>query len=774
MTLVPISWLREFVELPDDVEAIAERLAMLGFPVAGIERRPAITGVVSGKIIALAKHPNADRLLVAQVDVARDAPLTIATAATNVAEGQTIAVATIGARLPALTIEARTMRGVASQGMMISAEELALPGDWFEDGIMQLEPTTVPGINVVELYGLDTEVLDVEITANRPDSMSILGLARELAASYDRTLRLPPLVNPGEKAGEALNVAIESPDCSRFVAQRFGDLRVLPAPAWMRIRLALARQRPINNLVDVSNYVMLETGQPLHFYDASAIAGGGLIVRDAREGERIVTLDGVERTLSPQALVIADGERALGLAGLMGGASSEVKPMTTSIVLEAANFNGSRVRRMSGALGLRSEASSRHEKSLAPALSDFGAARAAQLLCDLGATAYAPQVFGAPIVASQPISLRAGEVERLLGLTIASQRIAAHLEALGCTVVADDAATFTVTPPPWRRDLTIAADLVEEVARIEGYDRIPATVPSVPAHEISSASYDLENSLARALAALGYREVVTHSLRADGSAASVEVRNPLSEEHRFLRESLVPGLMEHLAKIGAPARVFEIGDVFRRDGERVAEQTMAAFGFSVERADEPPWRDSSFLRIKGDCEALVRAVIGRKPQIAPGSPPSFHPGKTGTIALDGRILGYAGCIDPRTARAAGVKQNVYLCVLETSALPPCATPQYRPPSRFPSTYRDLALVVDTSLPAGELEAAIAGTLGPIGTSVNVFDEYRGAQVAHDRKSLAVRMTLQRFDTTITDEEADAAVARVLETLREKFGAAIRT
>ncbi|MGA8326607.1 MAG: phenylalanine--tRNA ligase subunit beta, partial [Candidatus Cybelea sp.] len=322
--LVPISWLREFVALPDDVAAIADRLAMLGFPVAGVERRPKISGVVTGKIAALGKHPNADRLLVAQVDVARDAPLTIATAATNVAEGQTIAVATIGARLPALTIEARTMRGVASQGMMISAEELALPGDWFEDGIMQLEPATAPGIDVVELYGLDTDVLDVEITANRPDSMSILGLARELAASYDRTLHLPPLANPGEKFGEALSVAIESPDCTRFVAQRFDDLRVVPAPAWMRIRLALAGQRPINNLVDVSNYVMLETGQPLHFYDASEIAGGRLIVRDAREGERIETLDGVQRTLSPQALVIADDERALGLAGLMGGASSEV------------------------------------------------------------------------------------------------------------------------------------------------------------------------------------------------------------------------------------------------------------------------------------------------------------------------------------------------------------------------------------------------------------------------------------------------------------------
>ncbi len=372
---VPISWLREFVALPPDARAIADRLAMLGFPVAEIERRPAITGVVTARIAALEKHPNADRLQVAQVDVGAGAPLTIATAATNVAAGQTIAVATIGAQLPALTIAPRTMRGVASQGMMISAEELALPAEWFEDGIMQLEAGCSLGVNVVDLFGLDTAVLDVEITTNRPDAMSIAGLARELAASYGTELRLPEFVNPGrdpEPPGEEAAVFIESGDCYRFVSQRIDGVRVAPAPAWMRVRLALSGQRPINNLVDVSNYVMLETGQPLHFYDAQTIRGGRLIVRSARNGEKIVTLDDVTRTLSPQALVIADDERPLCLAGLMGGAVSEVGPETTAIVLEAANFNGARVRRMSNALALRTEASARHEKSLPPALDRSG------------------------------------------------------------------------------------------------------------------------------------------------------------------------------------------------------------------------------------------------------------------------------------------------------------------------------------------------------------------------------------------------------------------
>jgi phenylalanyl-tRNA synthetase beta chain len=767
--------LRDFVALPDDPAAIAERLAMLGFPVDAIERRPSISGVVTGRIERIEKHPNADRLLVGRIDVGRDEPLTIATAATNVATGQHIAVATVGARLPALTIEARTMRGVASQGMMISAEELALPPEWFEDGIMQLESTIEPGLDVVQLFGLDTAVLDVEITANRPDAMSILGLARELAASYGVPLTLPSIENPGDREeppGKAPRVSIESPDCRRFVAQRFDDVRVEPAPAWMRVRLAMAGQRPINSLVDVSNYVMLETAQPLHFYDAEKIAEMTLLVRDARAGETLVTLDGVDRTLSPQALVIADPERALGLAGLMGGASSEVTAETSSIVLESANFTGARVRRMSAALGLRTEASSRHEKGLAPALTDMGAARAAQLLRDMGAIAYQPRDFGTALGANAPISLQVRDVERLLGLALPPKRIAAHLTALGCGVSAQGD-TLEVIPPPWRRDLTLATDLVEEVARIEGYERIVAAVPSVPAHEISSAEFSLENRIAHALAALGYREVITHSLRSQSGEGAVEVRNPLSEEQRFLRTSLVPGLLEYAASDPVPAHVFELGQIFARVDEKVREHTVLAFGFSAKRTDEPAWRDSNFLALKGDCEALLRQVTGRRAESATATQPDFHPGKTAALSIDGVCIGFLGCVDPRLSKAHELEGNAYLCTIAVDALPPYAIPHYRPPSRYPSTYRDLALVLDIETGASAVEKAVAATLGSLCIEARVFDEYRGPQVGEGRKSLALRVTLQRFDATITDEEADAAIARVLDALREQFGATLR-
>jgi phenylalanyl-tRNA synthetase beta chain len=772
---VPIAWLREYVELPQDTQAIADRLAMLGFPVEDIERRPAITGVVIGRIVELEKHPNADRLQVARIDVANEKPLTVATAATNVAAGQTIAVAKIGARLPQLTIEPRKMRGVASEGMMISAEELALPGDWFEDGIMQFEPDATLGSDVVERYKLGDDVLEVEVTSNRVDAMSIVGLARELAASYGVKLILPSFVNPATNAeppGEAPRVEIESPDCTRFVAQRFDGLRVGPAPAWMRVRLALAGQRPINNLVDVSNYVMLETGQPLHFYDAASISDGKLIVRDAREGENVVTLDGVERMLTTQSLVIADDRRTLCLAGLMGAVAGEVTDATTAIVLEAANFNGARVRRMSKALGLRSEASSRHEKSLAPALTDAGAARAATLLTLLGATAYRPHAFGAPLAPATPISLKIHDVERLLGMQIPVDRIERHLVALGCEV-ARVGAVLEVTPPVWRRDLTIAADLVEEVARMEGYENVPCVVPSVPSHEISSAEFDLENRIAHELSALGYNEVVTHSLRGDGTAKNVEVLNPLSEDQRFLRDSLVPGAIEYFARFDTPIRAFEVGHIFNRDNDGVAEACVTSFGFTAEATSDPVWHDSHFLRLKGDAEALLRAVTGRVPSLESATKEGFHPGKTAAIVVGDREVGYLGALDPRVTRAGDLRLPAYLCTISLESLPQPQSPHYRVPSKFPSTYRDLSLNVKLDVTAAQIEATIAETLGGACTGVRVFDEYRGSQVPEGEKSLTVRVTMQRFDATITDEEADEAIARVLGALRDRLGAAIR-
>ena len=776
---VPLAWLRQYVDLPHDTGDIAHRLAMLGFPVEDIERRPAITGVLVGRILTLEKHPNADRLQVGTIDVGNQKPLTIATAATNVAAGQVIPVATIGARLPQLTIEPRKMRGIASEGMMVSADELALPPEWFEDGILQLEPAAVLGENVVTAYGLDGDVLDVEVTSNRVDAMCVIGLARELAASYGLPLRLPPAGNPGtaiEPSGAEPFVELASPDCTRFVAQRFDGIAVGPAPAWMRMRLALAGQRPINNLVDVSNYVMLETGQPLHFYDADKIQNNRLIVRDGGDGEKVVTLDGAERTLSPQSLVIADERQTLCIAGVMGAAAGEVTASTTAIVLEAANFSGARVRRTSKALGLRSEASSRHEKTLAPAVTDLGAARAAHLLVELGATAYRPHAFGAPVMPQPPIVLALRDVERLLGWQLPAERVASHLRALGCAVESIETITYgpslQVTPPLWRRDLSIAADVVEEIARMEGYDNVPSVVPSVAPHDVSSAQFQLENRLAHEVAALGYYEIVSYSLGGRRYADSVEVLDPLSEDQRYLRDSLLPAAMAYFADYDAPVRIFEIGHVFRSEEGHIVESAVLSFGFTADPSDEPAWHDARFLQLKGDCEALLRAITGRQPQSVRSAREGFHPGKFAAAIVDGQEVAHFGRLDPRSTAAAKVRLPAYACTVMLERLPDYAIPHYVAPAKYPSTYRDLALVVPLEETAAELERTIAETIGALCTGVRVFDEYRGPQVGDGQKSLAVRITLQRFDTTITDEETDAAIERVLVALRDR-GAVIR-
>jgi phenylalanyl-tRNA synthetase beta chain len=782
---VPISWLREYVDLPADSQSIADRLAMLGFPVAEIAHRPSITGVVVGKIVKLEKPPNAKSLRVGTVDVGTGKPLIIATAAPNVADGQVIPVATIGARLPHSTIARRKMLGIESEGMMISADELALPEEWFEDGIMQLDAATPLGENAVTLFGLHEDVLDVEVTSNRVDAMSIVGIGRELAASYNVPLRPPSLENPGTgEAPEAPRVTIESADCSRFVAQYVDNVRIAPAPAWMRIRLALAGQRPINNLVDISNYVMLEVGQPLHFYDAASVKHHHFIVRDARPDETLTSLDRQEHELSPADLVIAGEGETLGLAGLMGGAASEVRESTNAVIVEAANFEGTRVRRMSMRLGFRTEASSRHEKTLAPALADAGAARAAQLLLEIGARPYAPHPFGEPLKPAAPIELRVRDVERVLGLTLPAERIRHHLTALGCNVLAQDA-VLSVTAPPWRRDLVIAADLIEEVARMEGYDEIEAVLPPVYPQRISSHEYVEENRIASSLAALGYDEIVTYSLHGpqtfeklerSGVPAThepVEVRNPLSEDQRYLRSALAPGLIEHFARLDAPARVFEIGHVFNRDEGSVAELPVLAFGFAAEPLNEPLWRDSNFLRLKGDCEMLLRMVSGIDVEAVRDVRNGLHPGKTAVLMFQGREVANLGRLDPRMGRAFDVRLPVYLCNIYLDAIPEYRTPVYRPPSKYPVTSRDLALVVDLGVTAERLSEIIAAAIGNLCLGVRAFDEYRGPQVDDGKKSVALRAVIGRADATITDEEADAAIERAITALHDEAGATIR-
>ncbi|MFY9780499.1 MAG: phenylalanine--tRNA ligase subunit beta [Candidatus Baltobacteraceae bacterium] len=793
---LPIAWLRDFLDIEAGSDEIAARLAQLGFPVEGIERRPRLSGVLIGRIDRLEKHPNADRLQICTVDIGTGAPLTIATAATNVAAGHVVPVATIGAELVGLTIAPRKMRGVDSQGMLVSASEIGLVGEWFEDGILQLEANLPVGADFIERYRLNDDVLEVEVTANRVDAMSVLGLARELGASLGLPVREPDThVTFDPQPHETARVTLESDGCKRFVGQRFSGVRVRPAPFWIRVRLALAGQRPINNLVDISNFVMLETAQPLHFYDFERLAGRHIIVREARPGETIRTLDGKEHALGPRFLVIADEREAQGLAGLMGGAASEVTGATRELLLEAASFRGPRVRRMSVALGFRTDASSRHEKTLPLGLSDIGAARAAYLLQAEGARVFPPFAVG-EAVSPVALTLPLARVKALLGIDVGPHAAEAALRGLGFGVqsaLRDDRFGETprlcllVTPPPWRGDVLIPEDVVEEIARIVGYDRIGAEMPTIGEHAIDSSVYADERRIAHALAALGYREAMTFALQPAAvreryeragialPGPVVEIRNPLSEDQRFMRFALLPGLLALAARFesGAPQlRYFELGHVFT-EADELRESAEAAWLLVVPRAEGPSWRDDGFLAFKGESLALVRALAGREAETTAGTLASLHPGKTAQLSLDGKAVATIGAVDPRLAAAYELEGAAYAGFLRLADLPAYRVPRYKAPSRYPPVARDLAVVVAPEVPAREIERAVRSGGDGVIADVQVFDEYRGPQVEGGKKSIALRVVLQRDDATLTDAEADKHVAAILAVLRERYGAKLR-
>ena len=792
---LPLAWVRDYMDLPESADEIVARLAALGFPVDDVETRPKLTNVVVGRIATLEPHPNADRLQLCTLDVGGGTTLRIATAATNVAADQIVPVARIGAQLAGgLTIAPRKMRGIDSEGMLISAAEVGLPGEWFEDGIMQLDASIPIGTDFIAYFRLTEPVLEVDVTPNRPDALSILGLARELSASFGVPLREPSSHVQYEGDSDDARVTIETLDCRRFVFQRVHGVRLRPAPAWMRIRLALAGQRPINNVVDISNFAMLELGQPLHFFDWDRVAGKHLIVRDAKNGERFATLDGQERTLDERAIVIADEAGPTSLAGIMGGQRSEVGDGTTEVLIEAATWTGPRIRRASTALKLRTEASARFEKSFPPALADVGAARAAHLLELEGGSVAMPHAAGKAVPEPAWVGVGDGVVRGLLGFDVPDDEAARVLVSLGFAV--DRLGhELRVKPPYWRNDVLIPADVVEEIARMVGYDRVCAEVPPVQPQEIDSAEFDRETELATIFAGLGYTETISLSLQ-PGSVAErwrasgieiptpLEILNPLSEDQRWMRFSLAPALLEFAARDRAtqpalslskgPYRVFELGHVFTntRPDPWHDEQlgNLEAIDFTALHASTGSAQagESAFGRLKSDILALLRRVTGREARVVRDKYLSLHRGKTAALRVGEATVGFVGVVDPRLAKAYEVADTTALATLFLERLPPYLMPKYVEPSKFPPVDRDLAVVVPLEVLAGDLVDAVRSE--PLVRSVRAFDEYRGPQVGAGKKSLALRIVLQSYAATLTDEDADAAMARIVATLRERFGA----
>jgi phenylalanyl-tRNA synthetase beta chain len=818
---VPVSWLRDFIESDAAPAQFADALTRRGFAVESISVQPTPERIVVGRVLSLERHPNADRLLVSTVDIGNE-KLQIVTGATNVSVGDKVPIAKAGAVVyergsinaagataaSTKRIERSSLRGIDSNGMMCSPDELALPGE-YGDGILIMEEDAPVGQDFWRVARFGDAVLDVEVPSNRPDGLSIIGLAREAAAGLRAPFKAPAMARTEGDIDCPVSVSIEAPHiCRRLIGQCFLDARNRRSPTWMALRLAAAGVRSLNLFVDISNFVQIEVGQPLHFYDVAKLRGAKIIARAAQAGERVVTLDGVERALPEGSPVIADAQGPLGIAGIMGGAASGVSMETTELFIESPNFVGPAIRRAAIAVGLRTEGALRHEKDLPLELPEVGRRRAAQLLVETGAKPTRIVETGEQPGDLRHVRARAARVNELLGSNISVADMKGVLGAIGLEASGDG--ELEVIVPYWRTDVTQEVDVVEEVARGIGYDAIPEARVAAAPQAIDQGLFDQETLLAGTFAALGYHEIRNIPLQGNRLLAAwersgipywqdlVEVRNPLSEEQRFLRPSLLPGLLETAAKWWPKAegelRLFEVGHIFHAaqpQGTAPAD-LQAAFDRGVytengviewpslagllafKETDFKGSLDPNLLSMKGDVAAALASLVTSELASEPKERRYFHPGAAGVLRAQDGVVAKFGRVHPKLARAFELPPTTYAFALYLENIPhykPVA--RYRPLPKFPATTRDIAVVVDAGVSAGELTNAARTSGAPFLESVRAFDEYQGPQIGRGRKSVALSVVLRKPDATITDDEANSSKDAIVAVLASRFGATLR-
>jgi phenylalanyl-tRNA synthetase beta chain len=751
-----MTWLREYAD-PDATSAeIAARLSVSTCEVERLIRRgPADTsGFVVGKVLSAEKHPNADRLQLTVVDVGGKKQQ-IVCGAWNFGAGATVAVALPGTTLPnGVTLERRELRGQMSEGMILAEDEVDLGTD--HEGIMLLADDLEAGTPLVDVLPLVDDVLEVEVTGNRPDLLSIYGLAREVSALFDVPLAPWPGVDPPRAGDESIVVDVEDFDgCPRYLARLFRDVAVGPSPVWLKARILAAGMRPISNVVDVTNYVMLALGSPLHAFDHDTLRGGKIGVRRARDGEEVRTLDGQLRRLDARDLVIKDGERAIALAAIMGGAETEVTPETTSILLEAANFEPVGILRTSERMGLRTEGSNRWEKGVDPYLAEHAARLATQLIVETSGARWVGETDAHAQLPARPVvELRPARTSELIGLDVPPDEQRGILRRLGFDVDGD-----TVTVPTWRaRDVTREADLVEEVARFV-LDEVPFTLP---ARRDALGRLTREQSLRRTiedvLAGCGLSEAYTPSLVAeDPDPGALRLSLPLSSDQSILRTTLLPSLVaaaERNRSVGNEGvALFEIARVYLPTGEQLPDEHWRIAGVV----------EGAYADAKGVVDTLLD-TLKIEPEIERGSHPLLHPGKTAKLPQ-----GWIGEVHPAVATG----WSAFELDLDALAAAMPARVLYEDVITFPSLLQDLAFVVGDDVPAGTLAAAIAEAGGPEVRDVAVFDEYRGEQIGAGRRSLAFRVAFGSNERTLTDEDAAAIRSRIVAVLHDRYGAELR-
>ena len=786
-------WLGEYTTIGAPDKEYCDAMTMSGSKVEGWEVTGSeISRVVVGRVISMERHTNSDHMWVCKIDVGGGRELQIVTGAQNVNIGDLVPVALDGSTLPGgKEIRTGKLRGELSEGMLCSLGELGLEQRDFpytiEDGIFILEEDCVPGDDIREVCGLNDSVVEFEITNNRPDCLSVRGLARESACTFHTPLTFAePTVTAGHgDIHEKLSVEIRDAElCPRYTARMVKNIKIAPSPKWMRRRLRASGVRPINNIVDITNYVMLEYGQPMHAFDYACLHDGKIIVRRAEEGESLRTLDGNDHALTPGMLVIADPEGPVALAGVMGGANSEITDETTTIVFESANFLGHSIRKTAIALGMRTDASGRFEKGL----DLFATVPAVDRACELVEMLGAGEVFDGTIdvLAKEPettfIELDDKRINALLGTDIPREFMADTLTSLGFELNGN-----TLTVPSWRGDCTMLADIAEECARFWGYDKIEATDIRGAATQGGYSEKTLfVRKLGTACRAMGYTEVMTYSFVSPSSLDKIKVPadsplrdnyrilNPLGEDTSVMRTTALPSMLgvlsTNLSRRNMEAKLYEMATVYKKQpGKVLADErtvlTLGAYGGDVD-----------FFALKGAVEALLCAA--RTPDVrftADTETAAFHPGRCAAVWSGDTRLGTLGQIHPDVCAAYGLDGATYCAEIDVVLLHDLegAEPVYTPLPRFPAITRDIAVVCDAAVPVGELTECIRKAEKNVLRGVKLFDVYTGVGIPEGKKSVAFSLTLRSDDGTLTDDHAEEAVRAVLDALRENFGAVIR-
>ena len=787
-------WLHDFVEeIPATNREYAERLTMTGSKVEGWEEEGSeLNKVVVGKILELAPHPNADKLQICQVDVGDGAPLQIVTGAKNVAVGDLVPVALDGSSLHGgVKIKKGKLRGVASNGMLCSVAELGITTHDFpyaiDDGIFILQEDCRVGQDIREAIGYNDTVFEFEITSNRPDCLSVIGLARETAVSFGKPLKLhTPVVKGGHgDVNGLLKVRVEAPDlCPRYCARVVKNVRVKPSPRWMRERLRASGVRPINNIVDITNYVMLEYGQPMHAFDQKYLKEQQIVVRRAKEGESIVTLDGVERKLSPDMLVIADQDKPSAVAGVMGGEYSGIMDDTSTIVFESACFAGPSVRITAKTLGMRTDSSARFEKGLDPNNCIPALERACELVELLDAGDVCDGIIDVNNSSGErrKLALEPEWIKRFLGISISEEEMVQILQKLDFEVK-----DGVVAVPTFRADVEHKADVAEEIARFYGYDRIPTTLVGGSAQGKLTEEQKFERMVNDTMQALGYSEIMTYSfispkfydkigLPSDSPLRrSVTIANPLGEDTSIMRTIALPSLCEALSRNysnrNLSASLYEIATEYipkESDSELPVEKQSVVIGAYGEETD--------FFSLKGAVEELLEKARVFDYDVQPATEEyAFHPGRCAQLLKDGKVFGVIGELHPKVLENYGLGARACAAVLDFNALFALRDPvrQYQPLPKFPAVTRDLAFVCDDEIPVLALKKSIAAAAGSRLEKVTLFDVYKGKQVADGKKSVAFNLVLRSADGTLKDEDADAIVKKVRKALTD-LGAELRS